>query len=401
MGGALPLQAADPASVEDRLRAIEAQLDSLKKENADLKAQLKSGDKAADSGKAVNLPISVKAKGKESTISLGGLLQTQMEVGDTPDGRFSNNDRFLLRRARINIAGTFAEENFGWKLEGDFGNGNLKNNSSYRAFATDAYLEWTRYDFAKVKAGQFKTVFGYEQLFSDSSLLFAERSLPTDRFTASRQLGVAVSGDYYEKRLGYSIGAFNGPAQNNGFNDNEKFAYAARVTGTPWKGKIAEMDSNWSLGANAYFSKDSNVSVGNMGFDSVPGGSVDDIFKGDRRVWALDTQFHVGRFDLQAEYFRGHYNPVNNLPSDTLNADGYYITLAAFILPKKLQAVAKFESVDSNVRLSGDSSDAWVFGLNYYIKDHDVKLQLNYHLGSSEGAEDNQGRLIARAQLMF
>ena len=63
--------------------------------------------------------------------------------------------------------------------------------------------------------------------------------------------------------------------------------------------------------------------------------------------------------------------------------------------------MVKYESVDSNVDRSGDSSDAWVFGLNYYIKDHDVKLQLNYHLGSSEGAQDHQGRLIARAQLMF
>lgn len=397
--GALAATGAE-VGVEDRFRAIEAQLEALKKENAELKSQIKVGDKSAEGGKSSTAPVTVKVKGKESNITLGGMLQTQFEAGDTPDPRFSDNDRFLLRRARLNIAGSFLE-NFAWKLEGEFGNGNLKNNSSYRAYATDAYIHWTKYDFANVKVGQFKTLFGYEQLMSDSVLFFAERSLPTDRFTASRQLGAAVSGDYYNKRLGYAVGVFNGNAQNNGFNDNEKFAYAGRLTGTPWKGKLGGMESQWSLGVNAYLSKDSNASIANMGFDSVAGGSVDDTFKGDRRVWAADTQFQLGRFDVHAEYFRGHYKPINNIPVDKLESDGFYVTVAAFILPKKLQAVVKYETVNTNVDVDGDSSDAWVFGLNYYIRDHDLKLQLNYHLGSSEGAEDHQGRIIARAQLLF
>jgi phosphate-selective porin OprO/OprP len=403
LGGVLPGWAAD-VGVEDRLRAIEAQLDSLKKENADLKAQLKDSSKAiakpAEPGSTVKLPATVMAKGKESKITIGGLIQTQLEVGDVPDSRFSENDRFLVRRARLGVAGSFLE-NFSWKLEGDFGNASLKNNSSYRALATDIYIQWNRYDFANVRVGQFKTLFGHEQLESASARLFAERAMATDQFTISRQVGASVTGDFYEDRLAYGVAAFNGPAQNNGFNDNEKFTYTGRLSGTPWKGKIGELESRWSLGINAYASKDSNVSVSGLDFDSVPGGSVDNIFQGDRRVWAADTQFELGRFEFRGEYFRAYYKALNQLPSAKLDAGGFHLTLAAYVLPRKVQALVRYESLDLDLDSSGNSSDAWVFGVNYYIKGNDLKLQLNYHLGSADGAEDHQGRLIARAQLMF
>src|SRR6185295_2141821 len=195
--GAMSVTAAD-AGVEDRLRNIEKQLEALQKENAELKSQIKGGEKSTEASKGAS--ITVKAGGKESKINLGGLLQTQFEAGNSPDARFTDADRFLIRRARLNVSGSFLED-FSWKLEGEFGNGNLKNNASYRAYATDAYIQWSHYKFATVRAGQFKTTFGYEQLTSDSVLLFAEHSLPTDRFTISRQIGASLSGDFYSQRL--------------------------------------------------------------------------------------------------------------------------------------------------------------------------------------------------------
>lgn len=380
---------ADDAATEARLKNIERQLDALQKENAELKSKLK-GDSDKDG------PATVKAAGKENKISLGGMIQTQFETGNAPDSRFSNADRFLLRRVRLHVAGSFLE-NFNWKLEAELGNANLKNNASYRAQATDAYIAWTRYDFANVKMGQFKTPFGYEQLQSDSTIFFAERSFVNDRFTMGRELGASVSGDFLDKRLGYVVGAFNGPASNNGFNDNEQFSYVGRLTGTPWKGKINNWESQWSVGADAYTSRDTSagsISMQDFGFTS-------DTFAGDRRAWAVDTQFKMGPFDVQGEYFRGHFKPTNRVPFARVNADGFQVTAAAFVIPKILQPAIRYESFNPDVNKAGDSTDEWVFGLNYYIKAHDLKLQLDYHLGNASGQRDNQGRLIARAQLLF
>ncbi|MBI3867843.1 MAG: hypothetical protein HY299_04855 [Verrucomicrobia bacterium] len=394
--GSFALMGAD-AATEQRLKNIELQLDALQKENTSLKARLQA------EGLGGTGPAIVKGAGKENKIQLGGMLQAQYEAGNTPDTRFSNADRFLVRRARLYAAGSFLES-FSWKLEGEFGNANLKNNASYKALATDTYIAWTRYDFANVKLGQFKTTFGHEQLVSDSVLPFAERSLVSDRFTIGRQVGVAVVGDFYNKRLGYMVGAFNGPASNNGFNDNEKFTYTARLTGVPWKGKVGKWDSQWSVAVDGYASRDSlagAISLPDFKFDSVPGGAIDDIFVGDRRVWAVDSQFKLGPLDFMGEYFHGFFKPANALPFKRINAEGFQVTAAAFVIPKKLQPAIRYETLDPNVDLRGNSSDEWVFGLNYFIKDHDLKLQLDYHLGNSTGAKDNQGRLIARAQLLF
>ncbi len=42
----------------------------------------------------------VKPAGKETKLTLGGLVQAQGEFGDAGDSRFPKDNRFLLRRAR-------------------------------------------------------------------------------------------------------------------------------------------------------------------------------------------------------------------------------------------------------------------------------------------------------------
>lgn len=63
--------------------------------------------------------------------------------------------------------------------------------------------------------------------------------------------------------------------------------------------------------------------------------------------------------------------------------------------------LVKYETFDPNRDLAGNSSDVWTFGLNYFLKGDDLKLSLNYLLGDAAGARDDQGRVIARMQLVF
>lgn len=80
--------------LDERLKTLEKAVISLQEENKELKSQLGWDGKA---------PLVVaKPGGKESKITIGGLVHGQAEFGGTPDARFSGiEDRALLRRARV------------------------------------------------------------------------------------------------------------------------------------------------------------------------------------------------------------------------------------------------------------------------------------------------------------
>ena len=343
----------------------------------------------------------VKPAGREPTIAIGGLLQVQLDVGDRGDSRFTNgNDRFYLRRARLNATGKFLEE-FDFRLEMDLA-GSLANTSSLRAQMTDGYINWNRYPAANVRAGQFKTPFGFEQLYGDPRLITIERSLVNDRLTASRQIGAQVGGDLLEKRLSYAAGAFNGNSVNNNFNDNDRFFLAGRLSGVPWQGKLGGQSAAWSVGGNAFSSQDANVPLPDLGFDSTPStADRDGIFSGKRTGTGLDTQLVAGPFEFWAEYLSARFEPDSGVPRRRFDADGWYAQGSYFVIPNRLQVVLKYETFDPNSKAEADATDTTTAGVNLYLKGHDVKLMVDYLRVDTPVPAGSQDKVIARMQIIF
>lgn len=339
----------------------------------------------------------VKPAGKEPTLTIGGLLQVQAEFGDRGDTRFANdNDRFYLRRARINATGKFLEE-FDFRIEGEFA-GTLANTSGLRAQLTDAFINWNRYPEANIRMGQFKTPFGFEQLFSDPRLITIERSLVNDRLTQSRQLGAQVGGDLFERRLTYAAGVFNGTGANNNFNDDDSFLSAARLGGVVWR----KGTSAWSLGGNVFSSEDTSVAqASDFGFDSTPSTpDRDNIFAGERFGTGFDTQLVWGRFDLWAEYLAVDWEPASRRPQAEVESDGWYVQGSYFFLPNRLQLVLKAEAFDPITDDRADPVEIGTAGLSWYLKGHDLKLLLNYLRVGQDGQED-QDKILTRIQVIF
>jgi phosphate-selective porin len=346
-------------------------------------------------------PGTVKPADKEPTLTIGGLLQVQADFGDRGDSRFANdNDRFYLRRARINATGKFLEE-FDFRLEGEFA-GTLANTSGLRAQLTDAFINWNRYPEANIRMGQFKTPFGFEQLFSDTRLITIERSLVNDRLTQSRQLGAQVGGDFFEKRLTYAAGVFNGTGANNNFNDDDSFLSVGRLSGVLWQGKLGGQPSTWSLGGNVFSSEDTNVAqASDFGFDSTPSTpDRDNIFAGERVGTGFDTQFMMGRFDLWAEYLAVDWEPSSRRPQAEVESDGWYVQGSYFFIPNRLQLVLKAESFDPIADDRADPAEIGTAGLSWYLKGHNLKLLLNYLRVQQEGQED-QDKILTRIQVIF
>jgi len=378
-----------PASVLERLAALERKFDELAAENRSLRDQLATARATTPSPAPVVATAAEPAKpakpaavyaaaaGKEQKLSIGGFFHINAETGDAPDARWAGiDDRFFLRRARLNVAGTFAED-FSFKLEGDFGNNSVGGRTGYSAQMTDGFLTWSRYSAASVRAGQFKSPFGYEQLMSDTKVQTVERSLANDRLTLSRQIGVGLFGDLVPGRLAYSTGVFNGNGVNNGANDNDEFLYVGRVSATILQG--GDDDGKFQLdgGLNA-FTMDTPGTVAQR--DGV----------------GADLQFTWGRATLTGEWLRNDFTSSTGVDS---SSDGWGL-FASWAVNKHWLLMGRLEHFDPSSLAANDETDSWTLGGAYLINGDNLKLTLNYIQGTV-GQGDSNGRLLGRFQVMY
>lgn len=375
-------------SLEERLNALEQKVQALSRENAELRDQLgmKRGAPA---------PVLVKPAGKETSLSVGGFLQAQGEFGRASDPRFASGgtavrDRFYFRRARIFVAGTFAEQ-FDFKAEFDLQGNTLGASTGNLARGNEIFVNWHRFEAANVRFGQLKPAFGAEALVSDTRTLAIERSLSNDRLTDGRQMALGVAGTLFDKQLGYYAVTANGNGANVSANDNSKFQKSARVTWTPALPKRA---GKLTLGADGLWTRDVAVAKSDLGFTG-------NSFTGKRAMSGVDAQWSWRRLDLSAEWLRGTFEPTNSVPRARLRAEGWQATAAFFLVPGKLQGVLRYDVFDPNTAVGGNTFHTTLLGLNYLIKGDDLRLMINYLDGQVPGATNDGGRLLTRLQVVF
>jgi phosphate-selective porin OprO/OprP len=447
----LRAQTSSSNSESERLQKLERAVEQLQKRNAELEQEVSSLKKQTTSepsatgkrktevtydGKSyVEKSVAVEEKpqiyvtprASEFKLVLGGYIQMNLEDGDVSafEGRFGQTalkDRFRLRRTRINLTGDFAE-NFDFKVEGEFENSDGISSNRTDFSGTDIYVNYHQFPEANVKVGQWKAPFGLEQLTPDPTLIIIERSLPTGAITPERQVGAQIWGKPFaniwpaqKDLLTYYAGIFNGNGRNVGINDNNNFMYVGRLELMPFKGKIFGQDSSLKLGGDVLNSRDdkgTNISQslnllvnsdGSLSPFTLPGAD-------ERTAWSADAWFNLGPFDLIGEYLQEKVNgrTVNGVPPgfDNFTTNGFYVTAAYYLIPKKLQAAVRWEQLNPGQR-GNDGIHSITGGLNYYIHGDDLKLMANYiHTWSDfrqanpQFGDDQFDEVIVRLQLMF
>ncbi len=445
----LRAQTSSGNSESERLQKLERAVEQLQKRNAELEREVSSLKKQSEPGAAGKTKTEVTYDGKtyveksvaveekpriyvtprasEFKLVLGGYLQMNLEDGDVSafEGRFGQTalkDRFRLRRARINLTGDFAE-NFDFKVEGEFENSDGISSNRTDFSGTDIFVNWHQFAEANVKVGQWKAPFGLEQITPDPSLIIIERSLPTGAITPERQIGVQVWGKPFtniwpgqKDLLTYYAGIFNGNGRNTTVNDNNNFMYVGRLELLPWQGKLLGQKSSLKLGGDVLNSRDdkgTNISQSLNLLVNTDGSLSPFVLPGadERTAWSVDAWFNLGPFDLIGEYFQEKVNgrTVNGVPPGfaDFTTNGFYVTGAYYLIPKKLQAAVRWEQLNPGQK-GNDGIHSITGGLNYYIHGDDIKLMANYihtwsdfrqanpHLG-----DDQFDEVIMRLQLMF
>lgn len=370
---------AQNASIEDRLNALEQRVQALAKENTDLKKQL--------GWKESTPPVLAQPGGKETKVTVGGFLQGQAEFGHASDTRWNGvKDRFFFRRARIYVAGSFAED-FDFKAELDLQGNTLGASTSNLARANEIFINWRKYPAANLRFGQLKPAFGAETLLSDTKMLTIERSLASERLTDGRQLAIGALGDLFGKKLSYYAVVAQGNGSNVSANDNNKFQQSARIVFTP----ISTAHDKVALGVNGLWTTDTGITKSDLGLAG-------NLFTGSRSMSGLDAQWTHGPLELGAEWLHGSFRPTGGV---SFKAEGWHATAAYFLIPAKLQAVYREESFDPNTATGGNTFRTHLFGLNYYVKGDDIKFGLDYLDGHVPGSTKDGSRVISRVQVIF
>jgi len=447
----LRAQTSSSNSESERLQKLERAVEQLQKRNAELEQEVSSLKKQStpepaaggkrktevtyDGKSYVEKSVAVEEKpgifvtprASEFKLVLGGYIQMNLEDGEVSafEGRFGQTalkDRFRLRRVRINLTGDFAE-NFDFKVEGDFENSDGINANRDAFSGTDIFVNYHQFAEANVKVGQWKAPFGLEQLTPDPTLIIIERSLPTGAITPERQIGVQIWGKPFtniwpaqKDLLTYYAGIFNGNGRNVSINDNNNFMYVGRLELLPWQGKLLGQNSSLKLGADVLNSRDdkgTNISQslnllvnsdGSLSPFTLPGAD-------ERTAWSVDAWFNLGPFDLIGEYLQEKVNgrTVAGVPPGfaDFTTNGFYVTAAYFLIPKKLQAAVRWEQLNPGQK-GNDGIHSITGGLNYYIHGDDLKLMANYiHTWSDfrqanpQFGDDQFDEVIVRLQLMF
>ena len=313
----------------------------------------------------VELPQWVK------NIKFSGYAMLQYQ-GEDKDGSHSNT--FNLRLARFILDGKIGDFDWRAQIQGT----NATGPGQPTVQLVDLYAEWRKYPEFKVRAGQFKRAFTFENPtnpitqgwrgYADAiNKLSAFGDRTGERSSGGRDIGIQLSGDLFPNANGrrvfhYQIGVYNGEGVNQKDMDNRKDIIAG-VWVMPIKGL--------RIGAFGW--------TGSRG-EMVDSKLIDPVTKQpmtrsvEKNRYALSAEYDKDEYTFRAEYIHsqgwGAKSPGNNVREiyyeNGDKADGWYVFGIVPLIKGKLHAKARYQTY-RNKKEWGSSVNQIECGLNYYF----------------------------------
>lgn len=289
-------------------------------------------------------------------VKFSGYGMVQYQASDK-DGAESN--AFNLRLVRMALEGR-AHEDFYWKVQMQI-NGNTydPDKSSTDIRLVDLFGEWQKYEFFKVKAGQFKRPFTFEnpmhpitQGFMSYSQNVSKLAGFSDRCGGNasngRDIGVQIQGDFLKNAEGrnllhYQVGAFNGEGINQKDKDNRK-----DIIGGMWVMPVKGM----RIGAFGWTGSRAGV--------------------GEKNRYALSGEYAQNDWTFRTEYIHSQgWNATHT--SD--KADGIYALCIAPIQKNKMHVKARYD-LYREAKEWGQSKTMYEVGADYmFTKNLQINLE--------------------------
>jgi len=318
------------------------------------------------------------------------------------DGPSRDFNQFQLKRARLIFSGHAFTPDFSYFIALD-----ARSASNDNIRLLDYYLSYDlgHHDlgFQKralvVKAGQYKIPFTLARFISGQRFQFTDRSMASMYFDANRSLAVGLYGERrpWGQLVTWETAVFNGLITGGaetgtaGQLDNN-FAVSARLTGHP-RGEwgvddLCDWDFHEQLAtrvgtafATSTINREGETEFGEirvvdsgLTLASILPAAIDQYLVS---TYCVDWSAKYRGFSFTSEYYFRNINSFEggNLPD--LFDHGFWLQSGYFLIPRKLEALARWSRVVGNSGTLGgadQSSDERAGGLVWYFRRHSAKL---------------------------
>ncbi len=294
--------------------------------------------------------------------------------------RGAESNTFNLRIARLSLDGRIAKD-FYWKTQVQF-NGNTSTLGSSPRLV-DLFAEWQKYSFFKVKIGQFKNPFTFENPMNpidQGFMAYAQNVTKLAGFSDragmhasnGRDIGLQLQGDFLKNANGrnllhYQIGVFNGQGINTKDVDNQK-----NIIGGVWVMPVEGM----RIGAFGW-----TGSYARKGTWTDDGVDYSGVRKLAQNRYAFSAEYKACDWTFRSEYIhssgKAFTKSLNNFNGDEAKdcnvnntigseAQGVYALVIAPVISKKLYVKARYDMYEDNGHTDRMKTQYEV-GLNYNI----------------------------------
>ena len=314
------------------------------------------------------------------SVKIFGYIQPQFDYNF--DGG-DNKNTFKFKRARLGVRGNIQKDfSYYFMLEASpFIGGDDQED----AYLMDAFISYTKYNWAEVSVGTFKQPFSLDVATPCHSLTTIERSIVADQIVApQRDFGLMLLGGNNYTKLNYWLAIMNGRGLKM-VDNNTKKDIIGRAT--------YKLTGFLTVGGSFRY-----------GYPKLNNNEEERTSFGGELLVELD------KLKIQSEFIHdeGAYQPgagggcgVDPIDLDGLTSEGAYI-MASYNVNEKFQPVFKYEYFDPNTELKNniDYLERMTLGVNYFFNEK-VRFQLNYLANIETVVNVDNDVLLAQMQIKF
>lgn len=320
-----------------------------------------------------------------NNVKLSGYAMTQYQYSGQ-EGAESNS--FNLRLARVALDGRIASDWY-WKFQLQFNGNTSALGTSPRI--VDMFVEWQKFDFLRVKVGQYKRPFSFENPMNPIDQGFMANSQNISKLVGmadrsgqhasnGRDIGLQLQGDFLKNANGrnllhYQVGVFNGQGINTKDVDQQK-----DLIGGIWVMPIPGMR------IGAFGSEGSYSRKGSWTNDQ--GNTVSGLRRLPQHRYALSAEYKADDWTVRSEYIHSTgqaFTVTHNSSADAKNAevnealgrkaDGVYALVIAPVIKNRLHAKARYDLYRPSASWS-NSRTQYEVGADYlFSKNLQVNLE--------------------------